>query len=86
MSASDDWRVLENGSVVFTYANVTSKNLSVRIFPNLTSIFTKPDIVYPNNTEFGYSRYNYTQIRIYRNNYNEFCYDKSDPNYTDLSS
>ncbi|KAL4478430.1 hypothetical protein ABPG74_006665 [Tetrahymena malaccensis] len=79
ISANDDWRLLENGSVVYTYVNFYNNTLTIYNTPAL-NIPNYPNPIKTSDTVYGFKNFTNFQIQIPKNNYNDVCTKPGDPN------
>ncbi|EAR98231.1 hypothetical protein TTHERM_00344310 (macronuclear) [Tetrahymena thermophila SB210] len=80
INSSDDWRILENGSIVYTYID-NSNNLNIYYTPSLT-IPSYPNPILPNDSIYGFGSFTNSQLKAPVNNYNNVCVKQGDSNWS----
>ncbi|KAL4449642.1 hypothetical protein ABPG74_007465 [Tetrahymena malaccensis] len=80
ISQSDDWRILENGSIAYTYVDKDS-NLNIYYTPALT-IPNYPNPIKISNSIYGFGNFTNTQFKAKKNNYNNVCVKQGDSNWS----
>ncbi|KAL4467889.1 hypothetical protein ABPG74_013224 [Tetrahymena malaccensis] len=82
LSASDDWRVLENGSIVYTYVD-SDYNLKFYFTPPLT-VPNYPNIITTSDPIYGFGNFTNVKDTIPINNYNNICVNQNDSNWVSI--
>ncbi|EAR98236.2 hypothetical protein TTHERM_00344360 (macronuclear) [Tetrahymena thermophila SB210] len=80
INSSDDWRILENGSIAYTYIDI-NKNLNVYYTPSLI-IPSYPHPILTTDTTYGFGSFTNSQVSIPINNYNNVCLKQGDSNWS----
>ncbi|KAL4449640.1 hypothetical protein ABPG74_007463 [Tetrahymena malaccensis] len=80
ISQSDDWRILENGSIAYTYVDKDS-NLNIYYTPALT-IPNYPNPITTSDNIYGFSSFTNSQFKGEKNNYNDKCVKQGDSNWS----
>ncbi|EDK31612.2 hypothetical protein TTHERM_00344391 (macronuclear) [Tetrahymena thermophila SB210] len=80
INSSDDWRILENGSIAYTYID-SSNNLNIYYTPSLT-IPSYPNPILTSDTTYGFGSFTNTLVNIPINNYNNVCVKQGDSNWS----
>ncbi|EAR98230.2 hypothetical protein TTHERM_00344300 (macronuclear) [Tetrahymena thermophila SB210] len=80
INSSDDWRILENGSIVYTYID-NSNNLNIYYTPSLT-FPSYPNPILPNDSIYGFGNFTNTKLKATVNNYNNVCVKQGDSNWS----
>ncbi|KAL4449644.1 hypothetical protein ABPG74_007467 [Tetrahymena malaccensis] len=79
ISQSDDWRILENGSIAYTYVDKDS-NLNIYYTPALT-IPNYPNPITISDSIYGFGNFTNSQFKAEINNYNSVCVKQGDSNW-----
>ncbi|EAR98233.2 hypothetical protein TTHERM_00344330 (macronuclear) [Tetrahymena thermophila SB210] len=80
INPADDWRILENGSIVYTYID-KNNNLNIYYTPAIT-IPNYPNPILPYDSIYGFGNFTNTQLKTPLNNYNKICVKQGDSNWS----
>ncbi|KAL4449643.1 hypothetical protein ABPG74_007466 [Tetrahymena malaccensis] len=80
ISQSDDWRILENGSIAYTYVDKDS-NLNIYYTPALT-IPNYPNPIKISDSIYGFGNFTNFEFKAEKNNYNDKCVKQGDSNWS----
>ncbi|EAR86901.2 hypothetical protein TTHERM_00211530 (macronuclear) [Tetrahymena thermophila SB210] len=85
ISASDDWRVLENGSIAYTYVD-SDYNLNIYLTPALTTP-SYPNLIVTTDPIYGFDKFTNQKATVPLNNYNNKCVtDQNNFNWVSIKS
>ncbi|EAR98238.2 hypothetical protein TTHERM_00344380 (macronuclear) [Tetrahymena thermophila SB210] len=80
INSSDDWKVLENGSIAYTYID-SNNNLNIQYTPSLIiPIYPNPILI--SDTTYGFGSFTNYKVSIPVNNYNNICVKQGDSNWS----
>ncbi|KAL4495493.1 hypothetical protein ABPG72_020234 [Tetrahymena utriculariae] len=80
INSSDDWRILENGSIAYTYID-NNNNLNIYYTPSLT-IPSYPNPITTSDSTYGFGSFTNSQLQALVNNYNNICVKQGDSNWS----
>ncbi|KAL4449646.1 hypothetical protein ABPG74_007469 [Tetrahymena malaccensis] len=80
INSSDDWRILENGSIAYTYIDNNNK-LNIYYTPSLT-IPNYPNPITTSDSTYGFGSFTNSQLKAQINNYNNVCVKQGDSNWS----
>ncbi|KAL4449638.1 hypothetical protein ABPG74_007461 [Tetrahymena malaccensis] len=80
ISQSDDWRILENGSIAYTYVDKDS-NLNIYYTPAL-KIPNYPNPITTSDSIYGFGSFINSLFKAEKNNYNDKCVKQGDSNWS----
>ncbi|EAR98235.1 hypothetical protein TTHERM_00344350 (macronuclear) [Tetrahymena thermophila SB210] len=80
INSSDDWRILENGTIVYTYID-NSNSLNIYYTSPLTTP-SYPSPILPADSIYGYGSFTNSQPKASLNNYNKVCVKQGDSNWS----
>ncbi|KAL4449647.1 hypothetical protein ABPG74_007470 [Tetrahymena malaccensis] len=82
INSSDDWRILENGSIAYTYID-RNNNLNIYYTPSLT-IPDYPNPILTSDAIYGFGSFTNSQVGLKKNNFNDVCVKVGDSNWSSV--
>ncbi|KAL4449645.1 hypothetical protein ABPG74_007468 [Tetrahymena malaccensis] len=80
INSSDDWRILENGTIAYTYID-SSNNLNIYYTSPLT-VPSYPNPILTSDSIYGFGSFTHPQLTASVNNYNKVCVKQGDSNWS----